>query len=140
MLRKTYDWAMRMAGSRHAPAGLLAVSFAESPFFPVPPDAMLAPMVLARPDRAYFYATVCTIASTSPPTETSARTNEAVPPRSSIMRTVTSPDSVSMSEQATVAPSRAKTNAVARPIPEPAPVTRAIFWSKSPMEISRRES
>lgn len=63
MLRKTYDWAMRMAGSRHAPAGLFAVSFAESSFFPVPPDVMLAPMVLARPDRAYFYAFLCTLAS-----------------------------------------------------------------------------
>lgn len=63
MLRKTYDWAMRMAGSRHAPAGLFAVSFAESSFFPVPPDVMLAPMVLARPERAYFYAFLCTLAS-----------------------------------------------------------------------------
>ncbi len=39
------------------------MSFAESSFFPVPPDAMLVPMVLARPDRAWFYASVCTAAS-----------------------------------------------------------------------------
>jgi membrane protein YqaA with SNARE-associated domain len=39
------------------------VSFAESSFFPIPPDVMLAPMILARPDRAYFYAGVCTVAS-----------------------------------------------------------------------------
>lgn len=63
MLRKTYDWVMGLAGSRHAPAALVAVSFAESSFFPVPPDVMLAPMVLARPDRAFFYAALCTIAS-----------------------------------------------------------------------------
>ncbi|MFN3523539.1 MAG: YqaA family protein [Phenylobacterium sp.] len=63
MLRKTYDWVMGLAGSRHAPAGLFAVSFTESSFFPVPPDVMLAPMVLARPDRAYFYAGLCTVAS-----------------------------------------------------------------------------
>jgi len=63
MLRKTYDWVMGLAGSRHAPAGLFAVSFAESSFFPIPPDVMLAPMVLARPDRAYVYAALCTLAS-----------------------------------------------------------------------------
>jgi membrane protein YqaA with SNARE-associated domain len=39
------------------------VSFVESSFFPVPPDAMLIPLALARPDKAYFYATVCTITS-----------------------------------------------------------------------------
>jgi len=37
-----------------------AVSFVESSFFPIPPDAMLIPMSLARPDRAYYYATLCT--------------------------------------------------------------------------------
>ena len=63
MLRKIYDWVMGLAGSRHAPAGLCAVSFAESSFFPIPPDVMLAPMVLARPDKAYFYATLCTASS-----------------------------------------------------------------------------
>jgi membrane protein YqaA with SNARE-associated domain len=39
------------------------VSFVESSFFPVPPDVMLIPMSLARPDKAWFYATVCTFAS-----------------------------------------------------------------------------
>lgn len=63
MLRRTYDWMMGLAGSRHAPKGLFAVSFAESSFFPIPPDVMLAPMCLARPDKAYVYAAVCTAAS-----------------------------------------------------------------------------
>lgn len=63
MFRPIYDWVMRLAGSRHAPAGLAVVSFAESSFFPIPPDVMLAPMVLARPDRAYVYAGLCTAAS-----------------------------------------------------------------------------
>jgi membrane protein YqaA with SNARE-associated domain len=63
MLRKTYDWVMRQAGSRHAPTTLFAVSFAESSFFPIPPDVMLAPMVVARPDRAYRLAALCTLAS-----------------------------------------------------------------------------
>ncbi|HYF23556.1 MAG TPA: YqaA family protein [Caulobacteraceae bacterium] len=54
---------MRLAGGKHAVPAMAAVSFAESSFFPIPPDVMLGPMVLARPDRAYFYAFVCTAAS-----------------------------------------------------------------------------
>jgi membrane protein YqaA with SNARE-associated domain len=63
MLRRTYDWVMSLAASRHATPSLATVSFVESSFFPIPPDAMLIPMVLARPDRAWFYASVCTLAS-----------------------------------------------------------------------------
>jgi membrane protein YqaA with SNARE-associated domain len=63
MLRKLYDWVISLAASRHAPKALAAVSFAESSFFPVPPDVMLAPMVLARPERAFVYAGICTVAS-----------------------------------------------------------------------------
>lgn len=63
MLRKLYDWVFSLARSKHAAKSLAAVSFAESSFFPIPPDVMLAPMVLARPERAYFYAMVCTVAS-----------------------------------------------------------------------------
>ena len=63
MLRKLYDGVFNLARSRHATPALAVVSFAESSFFPVPPDVMLAPMILARPDRAYFYAGVCTLAS-----------------------------------------------------------------------------
>ena len=63
MLRRLYDWTLSLAAKPSAPYALAAVSFAESSFFPVPPDAMLVPMVLARPDRAWFYASVCTAAS-----------------------------------------------------------------------------
>jgi membrane protein YqaA with SNARE-associated domain len=63
MFRKMYEWVMRLAGSRHAPASLAAISFAESSFFPIPPDVMLAPMVLARREKAFLYAGICTIAS-----------------------------------------------------------------------------
>ncbi|WP_428152853.1 YqaA family protein [Brevundimonas sp.] len=63
MLRKLYDRVFDLARSRHATKALAVVSFAESSFFPIPPDVMLAPMILARPDRAYFYAAVCTVAS-----------------------------------------------------------------------------
>lgn len=63
MLRKTYDWMLGIAGRPSAPYALGAVSFAESSFFPVPPDVMLVPMALARPDRAWFYAALCTVTS-----------------------------------------------------------------------------
>src|SRR5215813_11459687 len=60
MLRRLYDWCMDAAGKPHASWILGAVSFVESSFFPVPPDVMLIPMALARPDRAYSYAFLCT--------------------------------------------------------------------------------
>jgi len=63
MLRKLYDWVLRLAASDRAPWALALVSFAESSFFPIPPDVMLAPMVAARPSRAFVYAGICTAAS-----------------------------------------------------------------------------
>jgi membrane protein YqaA with SNARE-associated domain len=63
MLRSLYDRMIRLAESRHAPWALAGVSFAESSFFPSPPDVMLVPMALARPERAWFYAGLCTVAS-----------------------------------------------------------------------------
>ncbi|HET7680007.1 MAG TPA: YqaA family protein [Xanthobacteraceae bacterium] len=63
MLRRLYDWCIAAAGKPHASWIMGGVSFAESSFFPVPPDVMLIPLSLARPDRAYFYATVCTVTS-----------------------------------------------------------------------------
>jgi membrane protein YqaA with SNARE-associated domain len=63
MLRRLYDWCVDAAGKPRAAWILGCVSFAESSFFPVPPDAMLIPMALARPDRAFLFATVCTITS-----------------------------------------------------------------------------
>ena len=62
-LKKLYDWVLRLAASKHATAALALVSFAESSFFPVPPDVMLAPMVFAKPQKAWFYAFVCSAAS-----------------------------------------------------------------------------
>jgi membrane protein YqaA with SNARE-associated domain len=63
MLRSLYNWCIDAAGKPHAAWILGAVSFVESSFFPVPPDAMLIPMSLARPDKALGYATVCTLSS-----------------------------------------------------------------------------
>ena len=63
MLRRTYDWCIEAAHKPFALWILAAVAFAESSFFPVPPDVMLIPMSLARPRRAWLYAAVCTVAS-----------------------------------------------------------------------------
>ena len=63
MLKRTYDWCIAAADKPYALWILAAVSFAESSFFPIPPDIMLLPMSLARPKRAWWFATVCTIAS-----------------------------------------------------------------------------
>lgn len=63
MLRRFYNSVLALAASRHAPGWLAVISFAESSFFPVPPDALLIPMCLARPDRAWRLALICTIAS-----------------------------------------------------------------------------
>jgi len=63
MLRRLYDWCIAAAGKPHASWIMGVVSFVESSFFPVPPDVMLIPLSLARPDRAYFYATLCTLTS-----------------------------------------------------------------------------
>jgi membrane protein YqaA with SNARE-associated domain len=63
MFQKLYQWTLSLAESRHAPAALGAVSFAESSFFPIPPDIVLVPMAAARPERAWRYAGICTVAS-----------------------------------------------------------------------------
>lgn len=63
MLRQLYDWVIRISESPRALPGLAAVSFVESSFFPIPPDIMLIPMVLAQRARAWLIAGVCTIAS-----------------------------------------------------------------------------
>jgi membrane protein YqaA with SNARE-associated domain len=63
MLRRLYDRIMQLAEGPEAMKWLALVSFAESSFFPVPPDAMIVPMVLARPERAWRIAAVCTVAS-----------------------------------------------------------------------------
>jgi membrane protein YqaA with SNARE-associated domain len=63
MLRRLYDWTMALAAGRHAEKALAGVSFAESSFFPIPPDLLLIPMVLAERAKALRFAGVCTVAS-----------------------------------------------------------------------------
>jgi membrane protein YqaA with SNARE-associated domain len=63
MLRRLYYWTMAFAGHRHAVWALALVSFTESSFFPIPPDVLLVPMVLAHRERAWRYAAICTVSS-----------------------------------------------------------------------------
>jgi membrane protein YqaA with SNARE-associated domain len=63
MLRRLYDWVVEQAAKPWATKVVAAIAFIESSFFPIPPDVMLVPMCLAKPQRAFFYAGVCTIAS-----------------------------------------------------------------------------
>ncbi len=63
MLRRLYDWTMKLAEGRFALWALAVVSFAESSFFPIPPDVMLIPMILAKRSRAFFYAAWATLTS-----------------------------------------------------------------------------
>ncbi len=63
MLRRLYDWCIAAADKPYALWVMGAVSFAESSFFPVPPDVLLIPMSLARPQKAWLYALVCTVTS-----------------------------------------------------------------------------
>jgi len=63
MLRRLYDWTMDLASRKNAVWALCAVAFVESSVFPIPPDILLIPMILAARDKAWRYAAMCTIAS-----------------------------------------------------------------------------
>ncbi len=63
MLRSLYDWTMGLAGHRHSLAFLAAIAFIESSVFPIPPDILIIPMVLAARERAWRIAFVATVAS-----------------------------------------------------------------------------
>jgi membrane protein YqaA with SNARE-associated domain len=63
MMKRLYDWIMGLAASDRAPSALFWVSFVESSFFPIPPDVMLIPMVIAQRLKAWWYATIATVGS-----------------------------------------------------------------------------
>jgi len=63
MIKRLYDWMLDKAGHRHASKWLAGFSFTESSFFPIPPDVLLAPMCLARPEKSLWYAFICTVSS-----------------------------------------------------------------------------
>jgi membrane protein YqaA with SNARE-associated domain len=63
MFKSLYDWTLKLAAHRHAERSLAAIAFAESSFFPIPPDVMIVPMILARRDKAYRIAAIATLFS-----------------------------------------------------------------------------
>jgi membrane protein YqaA with SNARE-associated domain len=63
VLRPVYDWMLRQAASRQAPFVLSLLAFVEPIIFPVPPDVMLAPMTVTKPENVWRYAILTTIAS-----------------------------------------------------------------------------
>jgi len=63
MIRRLYDWMMQLAAHGRATTALFWVSFAESSFFPIPPDVMLVPMVLRQRDKAWWFALVAVVGS-----------------------------------------------------------------------------
>ena len=63
MLRSLYNWTISLAQSPYALWALAIVSFIESSFFPIPPDVLMIPMIIARPSKAFLIAGVTTVAS-----------------------------------------------------------------------------
>ncbi|MEY8841294.1 YqaA family protein [Cribrihabitans sp. XS_ASV171] len=63
MIRALYDRTMRLADHPHALWALAVVAFVESSVFPIPPDVLMIPMILARPSRAWLIASVALVAS-----------------------------------------------------------------------------
>lgn len=63
MLKALYDWTLSWSAHPQAPYALFLVAFAESSFFPIPPDLLLIPMCLAMPEQSFFYALICTVGS-----------------------------------------------------------------------------
>ncbi len=63
MLKNLYNKVLALAASPRAELWLAAIAFAESSFFPIPPDTLLLPMALAKPERAWRYAAICTLGS-----------------------------------------------------------------------------
>ena len=63
LLRKTYDWVLHWAGTPYAVPALFILSFAESSFFPIPPDILLLAMSVAAPKRSFYFAAVCSVSS-----------------------------------------------------------------------------
>lgn len=63
MLRRIYDWTLEKAAGRAAERWLALIAFLESSVFPIPPDALMLPMCVARPSKSFRIAAICTIAS-----------------------------------------------------------------------------
>ncbi len=62
-LRRLYDWVLRWAETKYGTPALFVLAFAESSFFPIPPDVLLMALALSIPKKAFRYAAVCTVGS-----------------------------------------------------------------------------
>lgn len=62
-IRRLYDWVLGWADTPYGVPALLVLAFAESSFFPIPPDVLLIALCLAKPERAFHYALWCTVGS-----------------------------------------------------------------------------
>ncbi|MBF0540652.1 MAG: DedA family protein [Nitrospirae bacterium] len=63
LIRKLYDWVLHWAHTPYGAIALFIISFAESSFFPIPPDVLLIALNLSKPKKSFFYAAVCTVAA-----------------------------------------------------------------------------
>ncbi len=63
IFRNLYNWTLKKSSQKEAPWFLALISFAESSFFPIPPDIILIPMALAQRTKAFLYALICTLSS-----------------------------------------------------------------------------
>ena len=63
MIRRLYDWTISLAATKYAMWALAIVSFVESSVFPIPPDVLMIPMIIAQPRKAFQIAALCTVAS-----------------------------------------------------------------------------
>jgi membrane protein YqaA with SNARE-associated domain len=63
IIRKLYDWVLHWADTKYGAAALFILAFAESSFFPIPPDALLIALVLGSQKKAFKFAAICSIAS-----------------------------------------------------------------------------
>ena len=63
MIRKLYDWTLSLAATPYALWALFIVAFVESSVFPIPPDVLLIPLIIAAPHRAFLIAGICTVGS-----------------------------------------------------------------------------
>jgi membrane protein YqaA with SNARE-associated domain len=63
MLTRLYDWSVRYSQTRYAPAVMGVVSFLDSSMLPIPPHPLLCILLVAKPERAYYWATICTVSS-----------------------------------------------------------------------------
>ena len=61
--RRMYDWTLGFAHRKHSALALFTISFAESSFFPIPPDVLLAPLCMGKRSKAFWFALVCTLGS-----------------------------------------------------------------------------